>query len=104
MFVNKAELDWIALKVCHQMISQVHYSVVVNWTCILHSVENGFPTNPAAKRDVTLSILAAILLVSLVVCALLPKHRISCPCLRRPKDDESGIPTYHLHSYIPRYQ
>lgn len=71
---------------------------------IFFIVENpDFPTDPAAKLDIALSILAAILLVSLVVCALLPKRQISCR--RESRDNQSGILLaiylyQHLHSHI----
>ena len=51
----------------------------------LHCTEDypDFPTNPAAKLDVALSLLAAIILLSLVLCAVFPISAVQLRCLQR---------------------
>ena len=92
--VKKAGLDQIVLKASLNIIYCLYQLPVTVGALFFVTTDtiSDFPTNPAAKLDIALSILTAIILISLVLCAVFPINyimkRLRCQWRKEKREND----------------
>ena len=88
--VKKAGLDQIVLKASLNIIYCLYQLPVTVGALFFVTTDtiSDFPTNPAAKLDIALSILTAIILISLVLCVVFPIKRLRCQWRKEKREND----------------